>query len=113
MTCPHCTHVWAAHTPRCTECGCYWMPPGMEPGQPVPLTVRQQIVQRVKDAIYAELDRQHEESEIDGAGYWDSDWGRLDGEPDWTQVAAAALSVIADDEPDDTMYAFMTEVGWW
>jgi len=55
------------------------------------------VVDRVCDAIFAELDRQHEADEIGGNGYWDSEWGCLDGEPKWGEVARAAIRAVHAD----------------
>lgn len=49
---------------------------------------------RIKAAIFDELDRQNENDEIGGHGYWSSEWGTLDGEPDWGAVAAAVLAAL-------------------
>ncbi|WP_043673610.1 hypothetical protein [Nocardia vulneris] len=49
---------------------------------------------QVCTAIFDELDRQHETGEIDGNGYWDREWGRVDGEPRWGKIAEAVVAVI-------------------
>lgn len=59
------------------------------------------VVDRVCAAIFAELDRQHEAEEIGGHGYWDSEWGCLDGEPKWGKVAEAAIGAVASARPDE------------
>lgn len=56
---------------------------------------------RVRDAIFAELDRQNDAGEIGGAGHWDSAWGCLDGEPNWGKIAEAVVAVTRlDAEPE-------------
>lgn len=101
--CPHCNHGWDLHNKyiggkkRCEDCGCMWCLP--DPGPVVtPPTERDLAIERVRLAIYAELNRQMEADEIDAAGYWDDEWGRLDGEPDWGKVAEAALNAAQEDE---------------
>lgn len=95
-TCPHCNHAWKSHSiligdrKRCL-CDCRWSPP--EPPKPPP-TEHELLVAKVRAAIYAELNAQHEADEIDGAGYWDDEWGRLDGEPNWDRIAAAAITAV-------------------
>lgn len=107
MTCPHCDHPWSLHephyNPRCTGtttgttvCGCMW-PETKPPKALTPPSPREQLIARVRDAIFDELDRQHEACEIDAAGYWDREWGCLDGEPDWKAVADAAIRAVADE----------------
>ena len=90
--CPHCGHGWSYHAEgRCTWCGCMWekpKPPAPPPPPPDPLVVA------IHAAIFDELDRQHEAGEIDAAGYWDREWGRLDGEPDWGAVVAAVAEAV-------------------
>ena len=83
--------------PRCTQCGCYWSLPKPPPPTPT-LTARELLIAKVRDAIFDELDRQHESSEIDWAGFWDREWGCIDGEPDWNGVADAAIKAMSDEE---------------
>lgn len=87
--CPHCGHGWSYHTSRCTTCGCLWKKPKPPPAPP---TAQEVLIAKVRDAIFDELDHQHEAGEIDGAGYWDREWGCCDGEPNWSGVAAAAIA---------------------
>lgn len=88
--CPHCGHEWGRHTARC-DCGCMWpKPKPPEPPKPPP----DPLIAVVRGAIFAELDRQHEAGEIDGAGYWDSEWGCCDGEPNWGKVAEAVIAAV-------------------
>ncbi len=51
-------------------------------------------IDQVCDAIFAELDRQHEAGEIGGCGHWDREWGCVDGEPQWGKIAEAVVAVI-------------------
>lgn len=55
---------------------------------------RDEMVAAARGAMFDELDRQHENCEIDAAGYWDREWGRCDGEPKWDKVAAAAVDAV-------------------
>lgn len=57
---------------------------------------RDEMITKARDAIYAELGRQHDESEIQGAGYWEPEWGCCDGEPNWHKVSAAAVDAVLD-----------------
>lgn len=98
-TCPHCNHYWDMHAywneqSRCTACGCLWTDPDKIPPEPAPPTAHELLVAKVRAAIYAELNNQHEEDQIGGAGYWDDEWGRLDGEPDWNRIAQAAITAV-------------------
>jgi hypothetical protein len=106
-TCPHCQHPWFQHVgyndrTRCTQCGCMWSKPKPPP---VPLTpeelAQQQMLTKIHDAIFVELDRQHEEDEIEGAGYFDDESGCVDGEPNWGKVAASVLALFTPKWSDD------------
>lgn len=95
-SCPHCGHDWArhtrtVHTPERCDCGCMWQPP--KPPEPPP-TPADLLNERIQAAIFDELDKQHEADEIDGAGYWDREWDRVDGEPNWTRIAAAIIKAL-------------------
>ena len=62
------------YNPRCTSttsgavCGCMWSQP-KPPKALMPLSPRELLIAKVRDAIFDELDRQHESSEIDWAGF--------------------------------------------
>ncbi|AII28185.1 hypothetical protein VC74_gp85 [Mycobacterium phage Sparky] len=56
--------------------------------------VRADIAECARIAMFDELDRQRHADEISGNGYWDNEWGQLDGEPDWEKVATSAADAV-------------------
>ena len=93
--CPDMRHPWgcqddSGHTPSGLDEPVEWLTRLR--------TARELLIGKVRDAIFDELDAQHEPGDIGGAGYWDREFGCLDGEPDWGAVADAAIRAIQSEE---------------
>ena len=88
--CPHCGHAWDLHLTRCLgptgiHCGCQWTKPKPPPK---PKTDHELFVDQVAGTIFSAV-REHCD------GYTD-EYGRVDGEVDFSAVADAVIRELAD-----------------
>jgi hypothetical protein len=75
------------------------------------VSARDEIISRVVDTIWTELERQAERFGCVDRERSLIDMGAI--ELDMAKVAAAALKPIECDQVDDVARRYMDEIGWW
>lgn len=100
MNCPHCDHPWDQHNKRCAECGCMWSEPKPPAPPPTPPSARDQLIANIENTIWAELERQAQDS---FGPYVDRAMDMVDASGagvDMGAVAEAVAELFIDSEDD-------------